>query len=424
MQFTDAWIVSGLDNADALAALGTSSILLAIFAVFGAEFMTGVSTLTAQARGRRGLRACGTHAWHGIWWALILGAAVQLYRPTAALVFDYFFQTHSPAVRALEAEWFAIGLWAIPAQFVSAALGSFYTGMGHTLRILVGTVAGLAVNAVLSWGLLHGAWGLPRMGFAGAAWGTVIASVFQALVLMGMFVGSRSLRRYCLSASPRFSRGRLWRLFRMGFPAGLHGCVDNVSWGLVLVWLVGNFGTAHLAAQTIMIRCITLSFLPADGLATALSSLVGRACGTGDWLGARRVARAGFILIAGWMTSLALIYVIFRDPLLRLFTDEPAVLEAGKAAILWVAAFQLFDALNVTYTNALQGAGDTLWPAALNILFSVLVLLGGGVMMVLVFPQFESAGVWAMATAYIICQGVTFALRWRTRAWQRRATRF
>ena len=54
MQFTDAWIVSGLGNADALAALGTSSILLAIFVVFGAEFMTGVSTLTAQARGRRG----------------------------------------------------------------------------------------------------------------------------------------------------------------------------------------------------------------------------------------------------------------------------------------------------------------------------------------------------------------------------------
>jgi Na+-driven multidrug efflux pump len=155
---------------------------------------------------------------------------------------------------------------------------------------------------------------------------------------------------------------------------------------LVLVWLISFFKESHLAAHSIMSRCISLSFQPTDGPAAVLT-LVGRSLGSGDYLLVRRYTRAGFLLIADWMTTMALIYVIPGNFIIRLFTADPAIIPISQQVILRVAAFLFFDAMNVTYVNALTGAGDTVCPSAVNLALSLVVLLGGGLAMVILPPR-------------------------------------
>lgn len=65
-----------------------------------------------------------------------------------------------------------------------------------------------------------------------------------------------------------------------------------------------------------------------------------------------------------------------------------------------------------------QGAGDTAWPGAVNLMLSLVIPFGGGLAVVTFLPATAPSRVWAAATFHIFCQGRLFHRRRRTRAWQ------
>lgn len=419
MQLVDAWF-AGMMGSTALAAITPAGLLIAAWAVLGSEMLSGVTTLASHSVGQNRPRAAGIYTWQGIYIGICFSGLCLLTMPASHFIFSRTFPTHAPEMLALETTYYQVALLGLLPQLLSSALGNFFAAVQRTKILLVSTLAGVVVNAVLSYGLGFGKWGLRDLGFAGLAWGTVFASFLQFAILLAWYLGSGAIRTRFGTAQVRFSRNRIIKLLRTGLPSGIHSFVDFISWGILVTWLISFFGTAHIAAQTIMVRCITLCYLPAHGLSSALTTMVGQSVGARNYLLARRQTSAALRLNAGWMTGLAVLMVVFRDSIIGLFTQDPEIVSACRTAILWVAAFQFFDAMNVTYADALQGAGDTLWPSYVNLTLSLVLLLGGGLAMVVYFPQFESSGVWAAATVYVCAHGIIYALRWRGRAWQDR----
>ena len=125
---------------------------------------------------------------------------------------------------------------------------------------MIGSICGMVANVVCNYALIFGAFGVPKLGFVGAAWGTVAASCLQAIIMLVLMV-VWDRKQFCRDTS-KLS----WRpITTMGLPAAIQGAIDILSWGVVLTMLIGSFGTAHLAAATILIRCMQISFLPSDG---------------------------------------------------------------------------------------------------------------------------------------------------------------
>lgn len=209
------------------------------------------------------------------------------------------------------------------------------------------------------------------------------------------------------------------RMLQIGIPSGVQGCIDMFSWGIMLTWLIGHFGYKHLAAQTILTTCIRFSFVPAEGVANALCTLVGRAQGRRDFLAAKRLAKTTFRMIVVYMLCMAALFYFGRYWIMGWFTTDLEVIAYGAECMFFVAAFQYFDAMNVTYINSLQGAGDTAWPTAMQIILTAVILLGGGLAMIHFFPELKSTGVWIVAAIYVACQGVVFRFRWSSGRWRR-----
>jgi len=417
MQFTDVWIAGRLGGTE-LAAISPPAVLITLMSIFGIELLTGVTTHVSQSEGKGRSRACGMIAWQGIFCAAGMGLICLIYYPTAEIVMSTLFKNQSPELLELETQYFQISLIGLAPLLVSTAIGNFFTGLGKTSMVMVATLIGVVTNLVLSLCLSFGVGSFWGMGFAGIACGTVLATVLQGLIMLGLFVGPAALREKYGTSKANLNKRQAARLIRTGLPIGVHGSMDFLAWGVVLIWLISFFGEIHLAASSIMMRCISISFLPADGMASAILTLVGKAVGSRDYLLARRYTRAGFTLIAIWMTLMALIFAFFGGWIIQLFTDDPEIIAVSRTAILWVAAFQFFDAMNVTYINALSGAGDTAWASAVSFTLSLVVLLGGGLAVVTWLPWAGASGVWAVATFYIFCQGLSYYQRWRTRAWQ------
>ena len=125
------------------------------------------------------------------------------------------------------------------------------------------------------------------------------------------------------------------------------------------------------------------------------------------------------------MVLYALAFVMFREPLVRFFIDpkmDPAearaLLHAGMSVMVAAAIFQVFDAVAITTSGALRGAGDTIWPGVVTVVLSWVCIVGIGHLLLVLAPGLGLMGPWIGASAYIILLGVLFLVRFVAGRWK------
>ena len=414
MGLVDSAFVGRL-GATELAALGFGGIWLwTAFCVFYG-CASGVQTFVSQAHGAGRGRDCGRWAWQAAW-AVVPTAALALSLLTylgAAPLLRLLGPSPELQRHVLEYAWMrppglaAVALWMV--------LASFFRGLGDTRTPLRAALVANAVNAVLAWALVFGHWGLPALGIAGAGLATSIAEWVGALWLAAAFLSRALDREY--DTRPVAPRPReILRFLRTGAPIGGQWLLDMSAFALFNT-LIARMGDRSMAASQAMLSLLSLSFMQAIGVGLAAATLVGRYKGAEDLVAAERAYRSalklGLLLAAG----VAALFVALPGPLLRIYTDDPRLIELGRPLLALGAAFQLFDTIGIIAGGTLRGAGDTRWPflvqtslawtLRLPLAWTLAVGLGGGVL-----------GAWFGECGYVLALGSALALRFRSGAWR------
>ena len=416
MQATDAWMIGKLGNRQ-LAAITPPSMAIFVIISFGYAFLGVVTALVGQNFGAGKHRDCGRYGWLGIYSALGIGLLSLILWPCGS-VFEILAGSDRGSLGNLQSRYFSVSLLAVTPVLVTNAIASFYFGVRRPLPILMASLIGLVLNAVISYGLIFGAYHFPEWNFDGAAWGTVFAATIECLILLALFTRSPANRKLGTTPLPSSLSG-IARLWKVGLPSGIQGAVDVLSWGVLITSLIACYGEEALAAATILMRCMQFTFLPAEGVATLAVALVAQDIGLGKPEQARTHARNAFRINAVFMVTTGILFFIFRDPLIGIFTNDPDVAALAASAIIFITLAQWFDAMSVTYLHALQGAGDTRWSSTANITLSVIVLGGGGILAVTLFKDQGPNLIWLLAFLYIAMQGILFRRRWKSGAWRR-----
>jgi MATE family multidrug resistance protein len=294
-------------------------------------------------------------------------------------------------------------------------LTSFFRGKGDTLTPLYVSLGANAVNALLDYGLIFGNLGLPRWGVAGAGVATAVGQWLSAAVLFAAF-RRRSLSERFATGVLAPSRQATRRLLRTGAPIGGQWCVGMTAFA-VFTTVIASMGDASMAASQAFVMLLSLSFMQAIGISIASSTLVGRYVGAGDRPAVRRSFRSSLVLGGGLAGIVAVLFVTIPAPLLRIFTDDAAVVALGRPLLLLGALFQLFDAIAIISEGALRGAGDTRWPFLLEIAlgwgFFVPLAYGLGIML-----EGGLTGAWLGGLVYISLLALLLVRRFRSGAWQ------
>lgn len=415
LSFVDYAIASQLGPAAQAAVQSGTMVFFTVFA-FLLGMMACVSTMVGQSFGANRLRDCSLYAWQAIGVSLLFGLLGVVLWPGMPTVIGW--AGHAPDVQIMEVEYTRMRLLSLGMAGACCALGHFFTAV-HLPRISMYSVLGCnVVNAVLSYGLALGKWGLPAMGVEGVAVGTVVASAFRVVWLVAAMCRGRQTAPFQAGRTIRFDADKMRRLVSVGWPAGIAFLVDISAWSFFLVFIVGSFGTTHLAAMSTCWRFTELSFMPAVGIGIAVSAIVGRAIGEGRPDLARRRARLGAAINVSYMGLMGLVFLIFGRELMDLFSDEIEVIDVGARLMVFAAVFQMFDALAITYSNALRGAGDTRWPAVAGAVLSWGVMVGGGSFVARTMPQLGALGPWAMAVVFLFAISTTLWMRWRQGKWE------
>jgi len=429
MRFVDGLMVSRTGPA-ALSAQFIGGMSAFVPHTLALGILSLANTYVSQNFGAGRPRRCGQYAWAGIFLALILGGALLPLTAVAGPLFGWI--GHEEA--ALEAMYFRYMLITGVFFLASRATEQFFYGIHRPRTVYVVSLLGNAMNIFLNWVLIYGHFGFAAMGLEGAAIGTLISAVAMLGTLLVLFLGRKYARDFGTRSIRSVTRKQVWDLFRIGWPAGLQLTNDIFTWLLLSLLLVGPFGQAHRVAAAAVIRYMSLAFMPSIGVGIAATALVGR------YIGARKPdiarSRAYTAVAVGLAYSFlcGAVMLIFRVALLEFFINvqeatgaaaeqttvqsADRVIRIGASLMICGVIYQCFNAVALIFVRALRGAGDTVWPMLLTALLAWGILVGGGLMMVHVWPELESLGPWIAVCVYGAVLAAVMARRFMGGRWQ------
>lgn len=155
-------------------------------------------------------------------------------------------------------------------------------------------------------------------------------------------------------------------IINIALPATVQFIIASGSWIILARLVAETGGTTASAGYQIAIRNVVFFILPAWGMSNAAATLVGQN------LGAKELNRAEqSVLIATkynaiFMAFVMVLFVFFANPIIRIFTNDEAVVQFGALALKIMGMGYVFYGIGMVMTQALNGAGDTRTPTIIN----------------------------------------------------------
>lgn len=223
------------------------------------------------------------------------------------------------------------------------------------------------LNIFGNWLLIFGHCGLPELGLNGAGISTFIARLAATLTILWVVRHSRRYAPYASGMQRRGSKPLNMRILSTSFPVMLQNGAEVLIWAFGAV-VCGWYGKVELAAYQITNTMSQLGFMAYLSFGVALSIRVANKTGLRDYKGIRLSTRVGVSLNLCLSVVASIIFYFLSRQLLGAFTPDGEVVSVAMTLILPLIAYQIFDAVQVTLSNAVRGTG-IVWP-----LFTVSVL--------------------------------------------------
>ena len=404
------WV--GRLGANAVATVGLTESLLSL--VFAVGFGLGMSTTAMVARrvGEKDPKGAATAAvqavFIGLATSLAFGIPSYLYAPRLLRVMGA-----SPEIVALGSGYARIALGGCGAIVMLFLNNAIFRGAGDAavaMRLLwVSNIINLLLDPCLIFG-----WGpFPRLGVTGAALATFTGRSIGVLYQFYRLLRGTE-RIHILVSQVRVNAGVLLRLLRVSLTGILQFAIADVSW-IALVRIVSVFGAAALAGYTIAIRILIFVLLPSWGLSNAAATLVGQNLGANQPERAEQsVWRTGLYNVL-FLGTVGVFFIIAAEPVIRLFTNDPAVLPLAVACLRILSYGNVGYAYGMVMLQAFNGAGDTVTPTIVN-LFGFWLLEIPLAYLLAIPAKFGTTGVYysiVIAEAAIAAAGVLIFRRGR-----------
>lgn len=415
-QFTDTWMV-GQIGTDSLAAVAASTQVLIIIHSFGEGLASSLNTCASQGGASKGKREYGVYCWQTIWLALFLGtlaAQLAFFVPQFMGIFG-----HEPAVLVQEVAYLKIALWTMIPQFVAIALSNFFFAIQKPLVPMWIGILHLVVNFAVNRILIFGAGErIPPLGIAGAAWGSLFSVWLQVFCLLAVFLGSRQFREY-RPALPSFEWGRVRSLLRIGMYNGLIDISDILFWNVGILYFIGQFGSAHLAAAAVMASLVNVAFLPFHGVFVSITTTVGHTAAKLQFEAVyRQVRNARFVslMIMGLISA----GIFCAAPLIYQYMNgDELVWRIGQQIMPVLPLILLFSIWSFVTDGGLNGAGDARFTFLTVLLTNLFVIIGGSYLCMRYAPGLGSLGIWCCFLANRAVISLLVSYRWQSGGWKR-----
>ena len=414
IQATDVLLMGRL-GATQLAAATLALNLTFTFNIFLLGLITASSPMMATALGQRSnaVRDVRRTFRSGLWLIAIAMPPYWLALWHVGAIMRAFGQSEELAVQG---EMFLRAyMWSTAPWLLFQLLRNFVAALERPRIVLWLSLAGIAVNALLSWSLIWGHFGLPAFGLVGGGLGSSLTWLAMCGALVAVALRERRFRRFRLFGNWwRFDGQRTLAMVRLGWPIAVTMALEMGVFALA-AYFMGWIGAPAVAAHAIALQIAAITFMVPLGLGQAATVRVGLALGRRDEAAIARAGWTAWVIGVGFMAVMAIGMWSFPRGLVTLFLEDSpangAVIALAVSFLQVAAAFQLVDGAQVIGAGMLRGLHDTRWPLIFALVGYWGVGLGIGAWLGFA-ADWKGVGIWVGLAAGLAAVAAAMLGRW------------
>jgi MATE family multidrug resistance protein len=359
-----------------LAALAISgSIFISIY-VGLTGVVSALAPIAGQLFGAKRFNEIGEEVRQG-WWLSVALSMVGMLILLNPQIFLSIAQA-TPEVEAKAVLYLQILAWGLPASMAMRVLVAFHNAVSRPTVITFLQIAGLGLKIPLNAWLIYGGLGIPEMGGPGCALATVIINWTWFIAAICIVYYDRFYQQFQVYNKwswPDFHK--IGTILKLGLPIGFSYLIEVTSFAFMALF-IARLGNAQLAGHQIVANLGTVLYMLPLSLSIATSTLVAQSIGADRPKLAQQIGWSSLIFNTSLCVLVGLFVWLFRYPLLGLYSPSVEVQEAAITLFLFIAFYQIFDALQVTAAFILRGYRVAFIPMWIYAISLWGVGLGGG----------------------------------------------
>lgn len=410
----DTLMLSQYDD-NAVAAVGVSNQIMSIIIVMFGFVAAGTTILIAQNLGAKNNEKAGqisvVSLCANLIFGLLLGIVLFFFGENMLALMNLPEELMEPSLIYLQ---IVGGLSFIQAMIMT--LSAIVKSYGFTKDAMYVTLGMNVLNVLGNYIFIFGAFGAPVLGVAGVAISTAVSRFIGLLVLFMMLYKRVSGELPWSYLVKKFPKEELKQLLKIGIPSAGEHLSYNAS-QMVITYFIATMGTAALTTRVYVINIVMFAFLFSMAIGQGTQILVGYLIGEGKIKEAYHRCLKSLWVALGASTFIMIIFTAFRETVLKIFSDNPEIIQLGGLLIILSILLEPGRAFNLIVTNSLRAAGDVNYPVYIGIItmwgVSVTVSYGAGIVFGL-----GLVGIWIAQILDEWIRGLLMLKRWKSRKWE------
>ena len=350
----------------ALAAVGASGPILNLLLVLFMGISVGAGIMVSQYFGAKEKQKLSDTVGTTITATLISSIFIMIVGPLVSPLLLSALQTPSD-IYQMSCDYLVIMFAGIMGSAFYNIISGILRGLGDSFMPLIFLIVACGLNIGLDiWFVAGFGWGV-----AGVAWATIIAQAISAvLCLIKLFRMHDILVIKWKTLRPK--KVLLGQLVRLGLPSGLTQAIFSLAM-IIVQSLTNSFGTAVIAANTVVMRVDGFAMMPNFTFGTAMTTFAGQNIGAGRLDRVEKGTKDGMKLGVSVSVVLVGLILLFGRYLMQLFTKTPEVIALGTRMLFILAVGYVAMAVTQIFSGVMRGAGDTMTPMWISIITTVII---------------------------------------------------
>lgn len=413
---TDTFMLSGVSD-EAVSAVGAANQFVFIAILVLEVIGHGASIVVAQYIGSRKLDEAAKIGAIAITLNLLIGILISIGFLLLGNVLLSTMNLQGEILRLAQSYTAIVG-GGLFLQAIINTLASMIRTYGFTRESMLISLGINIVHVVGNYLLIFGNWGFPALGVEGAAISTVLSRGLGMIVFFWVYY---RLVEYKVEFKDyvTINKSYVSKICRVGIPSAFEQITYNGCQAIFLYY-VTFLGAAALASRQYVLNISMFIYLFSVAIGMGTAIITGRLVGAGRQEEAYR--RVWVSLRWGFLCTVIMniVVIVFREPIMRLFTNDPDILRISTQIILLSIFLETGRVFNIILINSLRAAGDAKFPVYMGLISMVGVSLPLGYTLAF-HANLGLAGVWLAVATDEWIRAVVMFFRWRSRAWERKS---
>ena len=345
------------EDPEALAVAGITGVYYLIFAAIGFGLNNGLQTLIARRAGENKPAEIGSIFNQGILIGIVIAAIGILvtYALTPTL-FGLVIQDESILNKSLQ--FLNIRIWGLPFLYVYQLRNALLVGTNQSRFLIAGTLAETIANIILDYTLIFGHWGMPKLGFNGAAWASILAEIIGLWVIYWVIAQKGITRQFRLFKGLQWNSSNNKLILSVSSPLMFQHAISIISWQYFFL-LIEHHGAMALKVSNIMRNIFGLFGCFSWAFAATANAMVSNVIGQQKESEVPKLVIRIITLSSGIALIIALLLNLLPNAFLSLF-GQGEEFNSAALPVLRVVSFALvLSSFSTILLNTVTASGNT-----------------------------------------------------------------